>query len=115
MCFQARLHQRELGAVLGEEPAEARRVGGRELGDLLFHPRDVRCAIHFAARAEDDAILRIKPDHFNFAAQFRAADPENFLEHARVEKKSRAEIKLVAVRLDAGGASADDGQALDDL
>ena len=40
--LEARLHALELGAILVEEAAEARRVARRDRGDLLLHARDVR-------------------------------------------------------------------------
>ena len=40
---------------------------------------------------------------------------EDFFEHARIEKERRAEIELVAVRLDARRAPADDGKAFEDF
>ena len=87
--------------------AEARRVAGRDRGDLLLHARDVRRGVDLAARAEHDAVLRIEPHHFHLRAERRAGGGEDFLEHARVEEKGRAEIELEAVRLDRRRAPAD--------
>ena len=114
-AFQARLHARELGAVLVEETAEAGSVTGRKRGDLPLHRRNVRRAVELAARAELDPVLRIQPHHFDFGAQAGSGGLEDFLQHARVKEESRPEIELVAVRLDAGGASADDGQTFEDF
>ena len=83
-----------------EEAAEARRVAGRDGGDLLFHACDVGRGIDRAAAAEDDAVLRIEPHHFHLGAERRAGGGEDFLEHARVEEKRGAEVELEAVRLD---------------
>ena len=114
-AFQARLHERELGAVLVEETAEAGSVLGRKRGNLPLHRRYVRRAVEFAARPELDPVLRIQPHHFDFGAKAGPGGLEDLLQHAGVKEESRPEIELVAVRLDAGGASADDRQTFDDF
>ncbi len=87
----------------------------RQRGNLRFHPRNVRCAIHFSATTELDSILWIEPHELNLFAKFRAGDAENFLKHPRVEEEGGTKVELVTVGLDARGASANNRQTLDDL
>ena len=108
-AFQARLHERELGAVLVEETAEAGSVIRRKRGNLPLHRRYVRRAVEFAARSE---LIRIagpaapfRPRH---AGSFRRRGI--FLPTLVGKEKGRAEIKLVAVGLKSGGASTNDRQ-----
>ena len=81
-AFQARLHERELGAVLVEETAEAGSVIRRKRGNLPLHRRYVRRAVQFAARPELDPVLRIQPHHFDFGAEAGSGGLEDFLQHA---------------------------------
>jgi hypothetical protein len=73
---------------------------GDNVGNLLFHLADVRGAIQLAAGAELNAILRVEPDHFHLLSQRCTGGLENLVQHARVEKEGRAEIKCEPVRLD---------------
>ena len=113
--LQARLHACELGAIFIEETAEAGGVSGSDRGDLLLHSRDVGRGIDPPAAAEDDAVLRIEPHHFHLRAERRAGGGEDFLQHARVEEKGRAEVELEPIGLDGRRAPADGRQPLDDF
>jgi hypothetical protein len=48
------------------------------------------------------------------AGHFAADGADNFFEHAGIKEESRAEIELVAVRLEAGRAPTNDGQTFED-
>ena len=113
--FQARPEPLQLVAVVGEEPADVRRVGRAELGDLGFEPRHVRRAVELAAGAEDEAVLRVEPDHRHFARAGRGRRPEDAFEHPRVEEERRPEVEAEAVGLDRGAPAADARQPLEDV
>jgi hypothetical protein len=67
-----------------------------------------------SAATEDEAILRIEAHEFDFARERGAGGAHDFLQHARVEEKSRAEVEAESLGLDRGSAAADEWQALDD-
>src|SRR5690242_656257 len=114
-AFETRLHGCELGAILIEETAKTRRIRWRERGNLILHCSNVGSAVEFAACAELNTVLRIEPHHFHFVAQACARNLKNLLEHAGIEEEGRAEVECESIRLDAGSASADDGQAFNNF
>ena len=97
--LEARLHPLEFGPVFVQETAKAGRVRWSESGDLLFHAGHVGRGVEFAAVPENDSVLRIEPNHLDLLTQRRSGRPKNFLEDARIEKKSGAEIEFEAVGL----------------
>ena len=103
-CGSRRGNRRKPGASAGASAAICRSIAG-----------NVRRAVEFAARAKLNPILRIEPHHFDLAPQAGAGGSEDFIQHARVKEESRPEIELVAVRLDARGAPADEGQTFEDF
>ena len=113
--LKARLHARELGAVFLHEPVETRRVARCDGGDLPLHFRDVRRGVDLPAAAGDDAVLRIEPLHFHLRPERGAGGGEDFLQHARIKEKGRAEVELEAIGLDGRRAPADGREALEDF
>src|SRR4051812_46163469 len=111
--LQTRLHALELGAIFIEETAETRRVVRREGSDLLLHALDVGGCAEFAAVSKNDAVLRIEANHLHLGTQRSAGRGEDFLEHARVEKKRRTKVELEAVRFDRRRPAADEWQPLE--
>ena len=62
--------------------------------------------------AENDPVLWVEPDQFDLLAQACAGRGKDFVEHARVQEKGRAEIEFEAVSLDGRRSSADDRHSL---
>ena len=97
----------EFLAIAGEEAAEGLGVVGGDAGDLGFHALDVGRGIDLAARAEDEAVLRIEAVHGDLAIEVVAGVREDFFENAGVEEEGRADVEFVAVLREGGGAAAD--------
>ncbi len=112
--LQARFHERQLGAILAQESAEARDVGRCQLADLPFHARHIRRAVEAPARAENKPILRVEPDELDLLGQRRASNPKDLIEHTRIQKEGRPQIELKSLRLDRRGPPADGAEPLDD-
>ena len=105
--FETGFHRDHLRAVLIEKAREARRIRRGEAADFPLHAGEVRRGIHLAARAKENAILRIEADEFDLVAQVGAGHLKNFLQHARVEKERGADIESVIAQFETAGASAE--------
>ncbi len=112
---EARFHPLQLAAILVQETAKSRDVGGRDRADLLFHPRDVRGRVEHAATAKDDPVLRIESHHFHLRAERCSCRCEDLLEHPWVEKEGRPEVEFEAVRFDRRRSPSDRRKALENF
>ena len=83
--------------------------------DLVLHPGEVRSSVQLATPAEDDPVLRVEPDEFYLLAQACGGHGEDFVEHPRIEEKSRAEIEPEAVSLDRRRPPPDDRHSLQEF
>ncbi len=98
--FEGGLHQAQLAAIVGQVAFETVRILRRDLPDLFLHPRHVGGAIEGGAIAENDAVLRVEPDQFEFVLQGSAGGLEDFVQHARVEEEGGTDIEAETVGLD---------------
>ena len=82
---------------------------------MALHVRYVQRAIELSASAKLNPVLGIQLDHLHLALKTGSCRLENLIQNAGIEKERWAQIELVALGLDARGASANDGQSLQDF
>ena len=114
--LEARLHARELGAVLrpgsGGSPARRRARWPRSAAP------SARCRAWRRISPPPPNMMRYCGSSRTISTSSRSDVPaagEDFLQHPRVEEKRRAEVELEAVRLDRRSAPADGRQPLEDF
>ena len=114
--LQDRAEDVQLGAVLGDEGAEALGIGRAELGDLGFHPHRVGGGVDALRRTfEEQPIQRVDADQLRLVLQPRADALEDLGDDAGIEEEGRAEVEAIAFRRHlCAGPAADDLVLLED-
>ena len=95
-------------AVVTEEAMEATSVFRAQLRDGALHTLQVWCCQQFAARAEDQAVLRIEAVHRDFFIQVPACGSKYFAQYLGVKEKGWPGIELETVLLHGRCAATDD-------
>ena len=69
----------------------------RQPGDFLGHAVQVAARPDLAAAAEDQAVVRVEPDHLDLVLEPAAADREDLPQDPRIEEEGRTHVEMESV------------------